>query len=77
MKHYHENLNKKSRLTLDPLTQGAAPDRLESLDPGKLRERIRNALRNGWATGEVFSLAISNLVNAQTTSIPNPLGASD
>lgn len=45
MKRYHENLNKKSRLTLDPVTQGAAHDKLEPLDPGKLRDRIQNALR--------------------------------
>jgi len=45
MKRYHENLNKKSRLTLDPITDGAAHEQLRPLDPGGLRDRIQDALR--------------------------------
>ncbi len=45
MKHYHDNINKKSRLTLDPIaTQPNAP-LLAPLEPEKLHGRIRDALR--------------------------------
>lgn len=45
MKHYHENINKKSRLTLDPLTVAGHAPLLAPLDPTKLRARIVDALR--------------------------------
>ncbi len=45
MKRYHENLNKKSRLTLDPLATTDQAPRLAPFDPAKLRGRIVDALR--------------------------------
>lgn len=45
MKHYHENLNKKSRLTLDPLAALPNAPLLAPLEPDKLRARIDGALR--------------------------------
>jgi oxygen-independent coproporphyrinogen III oxidase len=45
MKHYHENLNKKSRLTLDPLATLQNAPLLAPLEPAKLRARIDAALR--------------------------------
>lgn len=45
MKRYHENLNKKSRLTLDPLATPPQAALLAPLEPDKLRTRIADALR--------------------------------
>jgi len=45
MKHYHENLNKKSRLTRDPLAAQPNSPLLAPLEPDKLRARIHGALR--------------------------------
>ncbi len=45
MKQYHESLNKKSRLTLDPLAAPPDTPMLAPLDPDKLRARIDDALR--------------------------------
>ncbi len=45
MKHFHENLNKKSRLTLDPIAALPMAPLLAPLAPDKLRARIDAALR--------------------------------
>jgi oxygen-independent coproporphyrinogen-3 oxidase len=45
MKHFHENLNKKSRLTRDPIAAPAIAPLLAPLEPDKLRARIDSALR--------------------------------
>ena len=45
MKQYHENLSKKSRLTLAPIATRADTPRLAPLQPERLRGRIVEALR--------------------------------
>lgn len=45
MKRYHENLNKKSRLTLDPIAVSDNAPLLAPLDPARLRGRIVDATR--------------------------------
>ena len=45
MKHYHESLNKKSRLTLDPLASQPDVSMLAPMEPERLRARIGDALR--------------------------------
>jgi oxygen-independent coproporphyrinogen-3 oxidase len=45
MKHYHENFNKKSRLTLAPVTTQQGVMLMAPLEPEQLRARIDEALR--------------------------------
>jgi oxygen-independent coproporphyrinogen-3 oxidase len=45
MKRFHENLNKKSRLTLDPIAALPNAPLLAPLEPERLRARIMTALR--------------------------------